>query len=106
MAGRSTLLIALLLALIFLLLPASRQASLANFSLSHSLLASRNLHIAIYRFRSGAVPFCELYFHFTTQYLTAPVRSRHPEDVWDRIDSPAQLSGYRSCRSQDNSFVL
>ena len=132
MACRPALLIALLLAFIFLLLPACRQTPRTSFALLHSAVTGRNLHIAIYRFWSGAVPFCEQFYQFTDQHgapvlhvdpearcgeqlaslrgcrrhLSASVHSHYPDEVWKRIDGLAQSSDHRSCRDRDNSLAL
>jgi hypothetical protein len=131
MARRPALLIGLLLAVFCLLLPACRQVPRTNLSLSQPAGISRNLTVAVYRFRSGAVPFCEMYFQFTSQrerpylvkaisacgeqlatlrgcqrHATGSIRSRHQDDVWERIDDTAQPSGDYSCRYHDRSVVL
>ncbi len=132
MARRPALLIGLLATLFCLLLPACRQqAPRTNSPSIQPAQSSRNLTVAVYRFWSGAVPFCELYFQFTSRpelpYLIKAVstcgdqlatlrgcqrhaadstRSRHQNGVWDRIDDTAQPSGGYSCHYQNRSVAL
>ena len=131
MARRPALLIALLLALFCLLLPACRQVPRTNLSLSQPAGIGQNLTAAVYRFWSGAVPFCELYFQFTSQpalpylvkavstcgeqlatlrgcqrHANGSIRSRHQNGVWDRLDDTAQPSGDCSCKYHDRPVVL
>jgi hypothetical protein len=132
MACRPVYLIALLLALIFLQLPACRQTPRTSFSLLQSAVAGRNLHVAIYRFWSGAIPFCEQFYQFTDQHdapvlnfnseaicgeqlaslrgcrrqLSASIQSHNPDEVWKRIDGLAQSSNHQNCRDRDNSLAL
>lgn len=122
---------ALLLVLFCLLLPACRQNPRTNLPLPQSTVISRNLSIAIYRFWSGAVPYCELYFQFTAQLDQAypvksdsgcgeqlanlhgcqrhhalSIRSPRPDATWDRIDDSVQPSSHQTCRYQDNHVEL
>ena len=129
------LLFALLLALFGFLLPGSRQEPRSHFQLPQSAVINRNLSIAIYRFWSGAVPFCELYFQFSTQskrphsfkspiqsdagcgeqlaslhgcqqHPTSSIRSHYPDAAWDRIEDTTQPSAHQTCRYQGKPIVL
>lgn len=117
MACRPAVLITLLVALSFLLLPSCRQAprtSLAEFhAKSQAAVTHQNLGSAIYRFWSGSVPLCEQYFQFTSPpqrpaaaktgslcseqlaslrgcryHASASVLSLQPGSVWSRIGDP------------------
>lgn len=134
MAYRPALFIALLLALLCLLLPSSRHEPRTSLPITPSALMRLKPSVAIYRFWSSAVPFCELYFQFTSQreprnpaklvsgcgqqlaklhgcqrHDSVLSRSHFP-DAWnrmdDKIDSTAKASGHQSCRYKENSFVL
>lgn len=135
MACRPAFLIALLLATFCLLLPACRQTPRTSLPQSQTALTKRNLSVAIYRFWSGAVPFCEQYFQFAAQkkqptrpkldaaicgeklaelhgcrrHFSESVRSDYPNSVWVRInyvDNAAQSSSHQSCRYKDHLVVM
>lgn len=135
MARRSALLIGLLLTLFCLLLPACRQTPRIHSPLSQAAVISRDLTVAVYRFWSRTLPFCELYFQFTSQmerlypqtytfeavsscgellatgrgcqlHGIASIRFQHQDDEWYRIEDTVQPSDHDNCRYPDRTIVL
>lgn len=108
MACRPAYLLALLLAMFCLLLPACRQTPHTNLPQSQATLAKDNLSVAIYRFWSGAVPFCEQYFQFAALSNTSD-RSHYSHALWIRIDYLgylAQSSAHQSCRYRNHTVTM
>jgi len=108
MVCRPAYLIALLLAMFCLLLPACRQTPRTNLPQSQAAFAKDNLSVAIYRFWSGAVPYCEHYFQFAG-LNNEPVRSHYAHALWIRIDYVsylAQSSAHQSCRYRNYTVTM
>lgn len=135
MACRPAYLIALLFATFCFLLPACRNSPYTHLPQSQTTLAKHDLSVAIFRFWSGAVPFCEQYFQFAAQEarpsppqpdvvscgeqltqidgcrrkIDESVKPQYPHSMWVRIDYVgylAQSSAHQSCRYRDHSITM
>lgn len=108
MACRPAYFIALLLAMFCFFLPACRQTPRVNQPQTQAALTKHNLSVAIYRFWSGAVPFCDQYVQFAALNNT-PVRSQYSLGEWIRVDYVgilAQPSAHQSCRYKEHSIGM